>query len=231
MLLMRDPWKTLNTRIANCNLCPRLRGHCLAIASTKRRSFAEQTYWGKPLPNFGVAPAGLLVVGLAPAAHGGNRTGRIFTGDRSGDWLYRALHKAGFANQPNATHIGDGLQLINCAITAACHCAPPDNKPTAEEIAACRPFLDETFERVQPRVVLALGQIGWAAIIKYYRERGQLRTNPKFGHGVQHRLPDGVTLLASFHPSQRNTFTGKLTEPMFDHIFSAARSLLETNAD
>lgn len=224
---MSDGWEILNSQIAACDRCPRLRQHCKAIASIRRKSFASETYWGKPVPNYGVAPAGLLIVGLAPAAHGGNRTGRIFTGDRSGDWLYRALHKAGFANQPHATHLGDGLQLIDCAVTAACHCAPPDNKPTPEEFATCRPFLDETFALVQPRVVLALGQIGWAAITKHYRERDQLRTNPKFGHGAQHRLPDGVTLLASFHPSQRNTFTGKLTEPMFDRVFATARRLVD----
>ena len=224
---MPQPWKSLNARIADCQRCPRLREHCTAIASTKRKSFAEETYWGRPVPNFGVAPSGLLVVGLAPAAHGGNRTGRVFTGDRSGDWLFRALHKAGFANQPTATHIGDGLELIDCAITAACHCAPPGNKPTPQESAHCRPFLDETFDLVQPRVVLALGQIGWTAITKYYRELGQLTTNPKFGHGVQHRLSTGVVLLASFHPSQQNTFTGKLTESMFDRVFAAARKLIE----
>jgi uracil-DNA glycosylase family 4 len=179
------------------------------------------------VPNFGVAPAGLLIVGLAPAAHGGNRTGRVFTGDRSGDWLFRALHKAGFANQPQATHIDDGLQLIDCTITAACHCAPPGNKPTPEEITNCRPFLDQTFALVQPRVVLALGQIGWAAVTKYYRERGQLKANPKFGHGAEHRLSGGVWMLASFHPSQQNTFTGKLTEPMFDSVFAAARRLID----
>jgi uracil-DNA glycosylase family 4 len=223
---MRDPWKALDARIVDCDLCPRLREHCTAIASTKRKSFAGETYWGKPVPNFGVAPAGLLIVGLAPAAHGGNRTGRVFTGDRSGEWLFRALHKAGFANQPHATHLGDGLQLIDCAITAACHCAPPGNKPTPEEIANCRSFLDETFELVRPRVVLALGQIGWDAIYRYYRQRGLLANRPKFGHGVQHRMSNGVTLLASFHPSQQNTFTGKLTEPMFDEVFASARRIL-----
>jgi uracil-DNA glycosylase family 4 len=227
---MPESWTSLNTRIVACQRCPRLREHCTAIASAKRKSFANDTYWGKPVPNFGVAPAGLLIVGLAPAAHGGNRTGRVFTGDRSGDWLFRALHKAGFANQPLSTHLDDGLELIDCAITAACHCAPPDNKPTPEEIASCRPFLEETFALVQPRVVLALGQIGWAAITKYYRARGALATNPKFGHGATQRLPDGVTLLGSFHPSQQNTFTGKLTEPMFDRVFATARRLLDSTA-
>jgi uracil-DNA glycosylase family 4 len=227
---MPDPWQALDSQIIACGRCPRLRQHCAEIAAVRRKSFAGETYWGRPVPNFGVAPAGLLIVGLAPAAHGGNRTGRVFTGDRSGDWLFRALHKAGFANQPQATRIDDGLRLIDCAITAACHCAPPANKPTPQEIANCRPFLDETFALVRPRVVLALGQIGWAAVTKYYREHGQLTVNPKFAHGAQHRLPDGVWMLASFHPSQQNTFTGKLTEPMFDSIFTAARRLLDQGA-
>ena len=219
-------WKSLNSAIIRCNRCPRLRVYCGEIATVKRRSFKADVYWGKPVPNFGIAPASLLIVGLAPAAHGGNRTGRVFTGDRSGDWLFRALHKAGFANQPTATHRADGLELIDCAITAACHCAPPANKPLPEELAQCREFLDETFELVQPKVVLALGQIGWAAVLKYYRERGELQTNAKFGHGAKHQLQSGVWLLASFHPSQQNTFTGKLTEPMFDGVFNEARRLI-----
>jgi uracil-DNA glycosylase family 4 len=219
-------WKRLDQQIADCKLCPRLREYCGNIAAVKRRAYATETYWGRPVPNFGVAPAGLLIVGLAPAAHGGNRTGRVFTGDRSGDWLFRALHKAGFANQPHATHRGDGLKLIDCAITAACHCAPPDNKPLPEEIASCRPWLDQTFALVQPRVVLALGQIGWKAVLNYYKARGELARSPKFGHGVQYELPGGLWLLASFHPSQQNTFTGKLTEPMFDVVFTTARRLV-----
>lgn len=227
---MPDRWEPLNSLIVACDRCQRLREHCADVAKVRRRAFADEIYWGKPVPNFGVAPAGLLIVGLAPAAHGGNRTGRVFTGDRSGDWLFRALYKAGFANQPQATHIDDGLQLIDCAITAACHCAPPDNKPAPDEIANCRAFLDETFALVQPRVVLALGQIGWAAVIRYYRERGQIQANPKFGHGAEHRLASGVWLLASFHPSQQNTFTGKLTEPMFDSVFALARRLVEENS-
>lgn len=221
-----ESWEALNQNIADCERCPRLREYCLAIAATKRKSFAADTYWGKPVANFGQAPAGLLVVGLAPAAHGGNRTGRIFTGDRSGDWLYRALHKAGFANQPHATHIGDGLRLIDCAITAVGHCAPPDNKPLPEELANCRPWLDSTFACVQPKVVVALGQIAWTAVLKHYREIGVLQGSPKFVHGAKQKISSGVLLLASFHPSQRNTFTGTLTEPMFDAVFAEARAVL-----
>jgi len=223
-------WAKLNEEISGCGRCERLREYCKTVAQTKRRAFAGETYWGRPVPNFGVVPVGLLIVGLAPAAHGGNRTGRVFTGDRSGEWLFRALHKAGFANQPDSTHAGDGLELINCAITAACHCAPPDNKPLPEEISNCRPWLDQTFELAQPRVVLALGQIGWAAVLNYYRQRGELALKPKFGHGAKHQLPSGVWLLASFHPSQQNTFTGKLTQSMFDAVFSEARKLLSRRA-
>lgn len=224
-------WRSLNSEITGCTRCPRLRNYCGEVAAAKRKSFKDDDYWGRPVPNFGVAPASLLIVGLAPAAHGGNRTGRVFTGDRSGDWLFRALHKAGFANQPTATHRDDGLELIDCAITAACHCAPPGNKPLPEELAQCRGFLDDTFELVQPKVVLALGQIGWTAVLKYYRDHGELQSNPKFGHGVKYELSSGAWLLASFHPSQQNTFTGKLTEPMFDAVFAEARRLIARNAD
>jgi uracil-DNA glycosylase len=167
------------------------------------------------------------VVGLAPAAHGGNRTGRLFTGDRSGDWLYRALHKAGFANQPTSVSKDDGLELHDCAITAVCHCAPPANKPLPMEIANCREWLVETIDAVKPRVMLALGQIAWrAAIAEARRREWHAGAIPKFGHGAKAPLACDRWLIASYHPSQQNTFTGKLTEPMFDAVFAEARRLL-----
>src|ERR687884_946369 len=162
---MLDPWKSLNTRIANCQLCPRLREHCIAIASTKRKSFEGETYWGKPLPNFGVAPAGLLVVGLAPAAHGGNRTGRIFTGDRSGDWLFGALYRAGYANQPTSVRRDDGLRLIGAYIGACVRCAPPANKPTPAERDACLPYLQRELGLLtRVRVIVCLGKFAYDGV-------------------------------------------------------------------
>jgi len=220
---------SLNARITACQACPRLREFCRQIGSLKRRAFADWDYWARPVPNFGQSPASLLIVGLAPAAHGANRTGRMFTGDRSGEWLYRALHKAGFANQPTSVRRDDGLALADCAITAVCHCAPPDNKPTIEEIANCRPWLAETIDLVQPRVFLALGQIAWKAVLAEARRRdwhsGRL---PKFGHAAAAPLANGLWLVGSYHPSQQNTFTGKLTEPMFDAVFAKVRELLDS---
>ncbi len=225
-----DAWEQLNTQITKCRRCPRLIAHCENIATVKRKAFRDSQYWGQPVPNFGDPDARLLLVGLAPAAHGANRTGRMFTGDRSGDWLYRALHRAGFANQPTATTADDGLILKDCAITAVCHCAPPQNKPTTDEIANCRDWLTETFEQLPVRLFLALGQIGFKAILKEARLRGwHAGKLPKFGHGAQVELTDGRVLLASYHPSQQNTFTGRLTEQMFDDIFTTARDILQAD--
>jgi uracil-DNA glycosylase family 4 len=220
-------WDKLTRNIIACELCPRLRDYCRRVGEEKRRAFADWDYWARPVPNFGEAPARLLIVGLAPAAHGGNRTGRVFTGDRSGDWLYRALFKAGFANQPLSTHRDDGLKLDDCTITAAIHCAPPTNKPLPGEIANCHRWLSDTIDLAQPRVLLALGQIAWRAISGEARRR-QWHTGrlPQFGHGAKAPLAGGRWLLGSYHPSQQNTFTGKLTEPMFDAVFAEARRLI-----
>ena len=221
-------WNRLNRQITDCDLCPRLRTHCREIARTKRRAYLECDYWGGPVPNFGDARARLLLVGLAPAAHGANRTGRMFTGDRSGDWLYRALHRAGFANQPDATDRDDGLKLVDCAITAVCHCAPPGNKPLPQEVKHCRPWLQETINLLDPMVCVALGQIAWKALVTELVDRSWLAVpRPKFGHLARVALADERWLLGSYHPSQQNTFTGRLTEPMFDEVFGLARSLLQ----
>ncbi len=187
-------------------------------------------YWGKPVPNFGDSRAEVLIIGLAPAAHGANRTSRMFTGDRSGDWLYKALHKAGFANQPTSISASDGLQLINCAIAATAHCAPPDNKPLPQEVESCREYLTDSFKILPVKVVIALGGIAWDAALREIDLLGwrDLREKkPKFGHGVELKLTNGRILIGSYHPSQQNTFTGRLTEPMFDKIFNRARKLVE----
>lgn len=222
-------WDRLNYKIRECRACPRLISHCEKVAREKRRMFADENYWGKPVPNFGDPEARLLIVGLAPAAHGANRTGRMFTGDRSGDWLYRALHKAGFASQAEATSVEDGLTLRNCAITATCHCAPPKNKPTRAEIETCRDFMTETVELLPVKVFLALGAIGWRAVVDYAKAVGWWNDKlPKFGHGASLQFDNGIWLVGSFHPSQQNTFTGKLTEPMFDKVFARVRGLLNS---
>lgn len=222
------PWDALNSNLIACDRCPRLVEHCQAVAATKRRAYEEWDYWGQPVPNFGDPQAKLLLVGLAPGAHGANRTGRMFTGDRSGDWLYRALHKAGFATQAESVSRDDGLQLVGCAITAAGHCAPPDNKPTPDELATCADWLSQTVDVVPARVFVALGQIAWRSVIDLARERGWSSGKlPKFGHGAEVDLGEGRCLLGSFHPSQQNTFTGRLTEDMLDAIFQRAQELIE----
>lgn len=224
-------WEQLNGRIVKCERCPRLCKYVRQVAQEKRRAFQDWTYWGRPVPNFGDPRARLLIVGLAPAAHGGNRTGRIFTGDRSGDWLFRALYKAGFANQPESTDRDDGLKLRDCAITAVCHCAPPDNKPTGEEIGNCRLWLDQTIDLTPVRVFVALGQVAWQAVVQQARRREWLEgKTPKFSHGASVPLTEGRLLLGSYHPSQQNTFTGKLTESMFDAVFAAAKEVLKRKA-
>jgi uracil-DNA glycosylase len=220
----------LNARIVACGRCPRLREWCAEVARTKRAAFRGETYHGRPVPNFGDPDAGLLLVGLAPAAHGANRTGRMFTGDRSGDFLFRAMHRAGFATQPTATDSSDGLRLRGALITATCHCAPPANKPTPEEIRNCEPFLDETLDLARNvRVIVALGRTGFESVLRLYRRRGWIERPSAFafGHGVEHafRGTPAPTILCSFHPSQQNTFTGKLTPAMLDAVFARAAAL------
>ncbi len=222
-------WRRLNSEIKKCEQCPRLTTYCKQIATTKRRSYLNDRYWGKPVPNFGSAPADLLIVGLAPGAHGANRTGRMFTGDRSGDWLYRALHRAGFANQPKSISRKDGLVLKNCVITAICHCAPPGNKPTTDEIAKCQIWLQQTFDACRPKVIVALGQLAWRSTIRLCTAVDWIpgTTRPKFSHGVYYELEGNRHLLGSYHPSQQNTFTGRLTEKMLDDVFLSASKLIK----
>jgi uracil-DNA glycosylase family 4 len=219
----------LQQQIVRCSRCPRLVAHRARVAREKVKRYREWDYWGKPVPGFGDPKARLLIIGLAPAAHGGNRTGRVFTGDRSGDWLYGALYQAGFANQSTSVHKEDGLELHDCYITAAVHCAPPDNKPLPEEFAACRPYLlQELSLLAQVRVVIALGQIAFGAYLTARRELGASVPSPvpRFGHGLAYTL-DSVTLLGSYHPSQQNTFTGRLTWKMFTAVFQQARVIME----
>ena len=218
----------LASRICECRRCPRLVRHREAAARHPPRRFAGEPYWARPLPGFGDAEARVLLVGLAPAAHGGNRTGRMFTGDRSGDWLFRALHQAGFASQPTSRSRDDGLRLHGAYITAAIRCAPPANRPTPAEMARCQPFLLEELARLgRVRVVVALGKIGWDAYLRARRAAGLAvpRPLPRFGHGARATMPGGPVLLGSFHPSQQNTFTGRLTRPMLRAVFRQARRL------
>ncbi len=224
-----DPWEQLHQDVIHCRRCPRLVAWREAVAHKKTRRFANWDYWGKPVPGFGDPQARLWIIGLAPAAHGGNRTGRIFTGDRSGDWLFRALHKAGFASQPHSISRDDGMQLRDCYISAVVRCAPPDNKPLREEVLHCRPFLQREFQLLsQLKVIVTLGQFAFLNTLQTLETEGlgPFKPRPRFAHGSEVILTEGLTLIASYHPSQQNTFTGKLTEPMFDAIFERAKQLL-----
>jgi uracil-DNA glycosylase family 4 len=221
----------LNETIVQCRKCPRLVRWREQVAKNPPRRYEGQEYWARPLPGFGDPQARLLIVGLAPAAHGGNRTGRIFTGDRSGDWLYASLYAAGFASQPTSTHRSDGLTLHDCYISAAVRCAPPDNKPTLGEFARCRPYLVRELQLFKNlRAVIALGKIAFDSYLTAYQVNGGVvsKPRPKFAHGKSILLPGGPRVIASYHPSQQNTFTGKLTHEMFSNIFQQARAALRT---
>jgi len=220
-----DSLDRLRTDVCDCRRCPRLVMWREQVAVEKRASFRDQQYWGRGVPGFGDPAARVLVLGLAPAAHGANRTGRVFTGDRSGDWLYRAMHRAGFANQPTSVAVGDGLSLCDAWVTAVVKCAPPDNKPLPDERDACRLFLRRELTLLAGlRVVVCLGGFAYAAACVEYG----VRPRPKFGHGAQAQAADGTTLLCSYHPSQQNTFTGRLTESMLDAVFARARELADS---
>jgi uracil-DNA glycosylase family 4 len=214
--------------VVACERCPRLRAYCEEVARIKRAAFRDQEYWGRPVPGFGDPAAWLLVVGLAPAAHGGNRTGRVFTGDRSGDWLYGELFRQGLASRPGSVARGDGLTLTGAYVTAAARCAPPDNRPTPVELDRCREYLAREMRALDGvRVRLALGRIGFDAILKARRLLGlpDVKPRPVFGHAAEQALPEGGWLLASYHPSQQNTSTGVLTPSMWREVFDAAARL------
>jgi len=220
----------LNNEIIHCTRCPRLVEYRRQTGREKRRAYREHDYWARPVPGFGDPNARLLILGLAPGAHGSNRTGRPFTGDRSGDFMYPILHKVGFASQPNAIDRNDGLKLIDCYITAAVRCAPPDNKPLPSELANCAPYLDREIAILQKlRVVVALGRVAFDSYLRHLRRTGVIagRSGYAFGHAADYEMPNGTTLLASYHPSNQNTATGKLTAGMFEAVFRRAKSIVE----
>ncbi len=218
------PLDRLERDVITCRACPRLVEWREQVAREKRAAYRDEEYWGRPIPGFGDPAARIVVLGLAPAAHGANRTGRVFTGDRSGDWLFRAIHRAGLANQAESTSVDDGLRLHDAWVTAAVKCAPPANSPTGDERDACAPFLAREFAALErASVVVCLGQFGYQAACRHFA----VRPRPKFGHGVDVPVAGGPTLLCSFHPSQQNTFTKRLTEPMLDEVFARAVELAD----
>ena len=232
---MVNHFTELNHTLIACERCPRLIAHCRRVAAEKRRAYRDQAYWGRPVPGWGDPRASVLLVGLAPGAHGANRTGRMFTGDGSAEFLTRALHRAGFANQPTSTHVGDGLKLNDLYVVAVAHCAPPGNKPTPQEIANCRPYLIEHLHLLKDvRVILALGKIAFDGVLAALGEMGidvpspsqilgaERRGRPKFAHGAEYAL-GCYTLIASYHPSRQNTQTRRLTEGMMDSVFERVR--------
>jgi uracil-DNA glycosylase len=217
----RQALEALEARITRCRRCPRLVEWRERVAREKRAAFANERYWGRPLPGFGDPEARVFVLGLAPAAHGGNRTGRIFTGDRSGDWLFASLYRTGFANQPTSRHRGDGLSLRGAWVAAAVRCAPPANRPLPAERANCLPYAARELELIRPGVIVCLGAYAWDAACRLL----SLRPKPRFAHGTEHAVERGPVLLGTYHPSQQNTFTGKLTEDMLDAVFTRAADL------
>lgn len=220
--------RVLEREITACTACPRLIGHCRNVAEIKRRAYRDETYWGKPVPSFGDPNARLLIIGLAPGAHGANRTGRVFTGDASGDLLFRVLHSTGFASQPASRAASDGLALHDAYIAASVRCAPPDNKPSREEVARCRPFLEREIDLLaNVRAVVALGRLAFDNYLDILRGRGAVRSRAAFvfAHGAVHQL--SPVLIASYHPSRQNTSTGKLTEPMLEAVFRRARVVID----
>jgi uracil-DNA glycosylase family 4 len=219
----------LRETVIACRKCPRLVRYREQVARTKRRAYRDWTYWGRPVPGFGDPRAELLIVGLAPGAHGANRTGRMFTGDRSGDFLYAQLHRANFASQPTSAHVGDGLALRNAYVSAAIRCVPPGNKPLPSEVQACSAYLEEELDLLKPRAVLALGAIAFDTYVRLLVRRGQLtsRAPYRFAHGAHFKLPGDLPhLFAAYHPSQQNTQTGRLTPPMFTSVLSRIRRVL-----
>ena len=224
-----DALPVLNQAVIACTRCPRLVSYREQVAREKRRAYREQDYWARPVPGFGDPQARLLILGLAPGAHGSNRTGRPFTGDASGKFMYPILYRVGFASQPNAEHRGDGLKMIDCYITAAVRCPPPDNKPLPSELVNCSEYLDRELAILKNvKVVVALGKIAFDAYLAHLRRAGKLasKTGFTFGHARSYEMPNGVTVLASYHPSNQNTATGKLTAPMFEAVFRTAKQII-----